>query len=56
MFNDLANPYGTAAFEKVAYPMPELHNPKLVRKAKRSLRAPKPISLRVKNFLLTYNG
>lgn len=56
MFTDLANPYGTAAFEKVAYPMPELHNSKLVRKVKRSLRAPKPLSATVRDFLLNYNG
>lgn len=59
MFTDLANPFGTAAFEKVAYPMPELNNTKLVRKAKRSLpkhRAPKPPSHTIKSFLLNYNG
>lgn len=59
MFSDLANPYGTAVFEKVAYPMPELQNKKLMRKVQRSLRiprAPKPLSHHVKNFLLTYNG
>lgn len=47
---------GNAAFEKVAYPMPELKNPKLVRKVKRSLRAPMPPSQMLKKFLLTYNG
>ena len=56
MFTDLANPFGTAAFEKVAYPMSELQNKKLVRQAKRSLRAPKPLSRTVRDFLLTYNG
>lgn len=45
-----------AALAKVAWPMPELQNKKLVRKARRSLRAPQPPSKMLKNFLLTYNG
>lgn len=56
MFTDLANPFGSAAFEKVAYPMPELANKKLLQKAKRSLRAPKPPSAKLRDFLLNYNG
>lgn len=56
MFQDLANPFGTAAFEKVAYPMPELSNKKLVRQAKRSIRrGPKKMpSQHLKHFLLTF--
>lgn len=58
MFTDLANPYGSAAFEKVAYPMPELANKRLMRKVGRQIaRGPRrqPSQL-VRDFLLNYNG
>lgn len=57
-FVGIDNPFGSAAFEPVAYPMPELQNKKLMREVKRSLRvprAPKPLSRTIKNFLLTYD-
>lgn len=57
-FAGIDNPFGTAAFEPVVWPMPELQNKKLMREVKRSIRvsrAPKPPSQILKNFLLTYN-
>lgn len=45
-----------AAHSKVAWPMPELQNKKLVRKVARNLANPQPLSKMLKNFLLTYNG
>lgn len=58
MFIGMSGSFGTAAFDTVVYPMPELQNKKLVRKARRQFRvprAPKPLSHTVKNFLLTYD-
>jgi hypothetical protein len=56
-FVGVDNPYGTApAFQTVVWPMPELQNKKLVRKARRSLRtvrAPRPPSHILRDFLLS---
>lgn len=56
MFQDLANPYGVAAFETVAYPMPDLHNQKALRKVKRAIRRGprRQPSQMLKHFLLTF--
>lgn len=59
MFTDLANPFGTAAFDRVAYPMPELRPTPMdtfERKVRNFvLRGPRrqPHEI-VKNFLLTF--
>lgn len=58
MFIGMSGNFGTAAFDTVVYPMPELSNKKLVRKVRRQIRAPrapKPLSHTVKNFLLSYD-
>lgn len=57
----IANPFGAAAFEKVAWPMPELQlfkqqeAERTARRRSRRLRAPKPPSQILKNFLLSYD-
>lgn len=57
-FIGLSGNFGTATFDTVVYPMPELSNEKLVRKARRQIRVPrtpKPLLQTLKNFLLTYD-
>ena len=60
-FADVVNPFGAAAFEPAGVPATSktyyYKGQRLEGKpAPRTLRAPKPLSHTIKNFLLTYNG
>jgi hypothetical protein len=60
MFNDIANPFGAAAYDPAAAqtPVATLYykGRRLETSRARLARAPKPLSHTVKNFLLNYNG
>lgn len=54
MFADVVNPFGTAAFEAPASTT-RIYYKNMRLDKKPSLRAPKPLSHHIKNFLLNYD-
>jgi hypothetical protein len=58
MFTDVANPFGAVAYEPAAYELSRTlyYKGQRLHKLPRSMRAPKPLSHIIKNFLLNYNG